>query len=204
MLRYQENNLDDAAELFKEARTLCKSAGNRLDEFQANEYLLMIEFQRGNYAMAKRYSEVLIEIGDKLRVGSEGPFAHALAALCAYAIGDSDAELVAALDDLRAADAKHRLAYTLTRAAQLDCERGRIKQAKERATEALEYSTLLQRATEMMLARSVLACTSKELGHLEDAAAHEAAITDLDCSGVASWASEYYRKRATEKEAATS
>ena len=204
MLRFQENNLDDAAELFKEARTLCKSAGNRIDEFQANEYLMMIEFQRGNYDRAKSYSEALIEIGDKLRIGSEKPFAHALAALCTYAIEGSDAELVAALDDLRAADAKHRLAYTLTRAAQLDCERNRIELAMERATEALEYATLLQRATEMMLARAVLACTSKELGDDESAAEHEAAVADLDGSGVASWASEYYRQRARMREAASS
>ena len=204
MLRFQENNLDDATELFKEARTLCKSAGNRHDEFQANEYLLMIEFQRGKYERAKTYSETLIEIGNKLRVGSERPFAFALAALCTYAIEDSDTELVAALDDLRVADAKHRLAYTLTRAAQLDCDRGRIERAMARAAEALEYATLLQRATEMMLARSVLACTSRELGDNEAAAAHEAAVADLDDSGVASWASEYYRQRARLREAASS
>jgi hypothetical protein len=204
MLRYQENNLDDAAELFMEARTLCKSAGNRIDEYQANEYLLMIEFQRGNYARAKLYSDVLIEIGDKLRVGSEGPFAHALAAMCDYAMDESSDALVSALDNLRAADAKHRLAYTLTRAAQLDCERKRFDLATERATEALEYAALLQRATEMMLARSVLLCTSRENGDKNAVAEHEAAIAELDGRGVAAWASDYYRQRKRMREATAS
>ena len=53
MLRYHENNLDEAEELFKEARTLCKSAGDRVNEYQANEYLVMIDFQRGDFEAAK-------------------------------------------------------------------------------------------------------------------------------------------------------
>ena len=53
MLRFHENKMDEAVELFKESRTLCKSAGARIDEFQANEYLAMIEFQRGNYELGE-------------------------------------------------------------------------------------------------------------------------------------------------------
>jgi hypothetical protein len=195
MLRFHENRLDDAAELLMESRALSKSAGARFDEYRANEYLFMIEFQRGNYEQARRYGEALAQIGDKLRVGSEGPFAHALAALSHYALHGTDEKLDAALEELRVADAKHRLAYTLTRAAQLDCEGGRIDKAEQRAREALEYATLLDRATEMMLARTILACTARERGDHATVARHEAAIASLAESGASAWASAYYEQR---------
>ena len=201
MLRFHENRMDDAIELFKESRTLCKSAGMRIDEFQANEYLMMIEFQRGRYEEAKAYCATLESIGEKLRVGSEGPFACALTALCDYAIHDTSDTLDLALEELRVVDAKHRLAYTLTRAAQLDCERGRVDTAARRAGEALEYANLLDRATEMALARAVLACTCRARGDAA-AAEHEAAVADLETSGVAAWASAYFRQEAGQKKVA--
>src|SRR5690606_2619794 len=69
MLRYHENELDDAIELFKEARMLSKSAGDRVNEFQANEYLAMIDFDRGRFESAKACCAVLLEIGARLREG---------------------------------------------------------------------------------------------------------------------------------------
>ena len=202
MLRFHENKMDEAADLFKESRTLCKSAGARIDEFMANEYLLMIEFQRGNYDKAKSYCEILETIGEKLRVGSEGPFARALSALCDYALTDSSKGLEAALEELRVVDAKHRLSYTLTRAARIDCERGRLDDAGRRANEALEYAILLNRATEMVLARAILACTCREAGDLESTAVHEVAIAELEEAGVATWASHYIRQKAINKKVA--
>ncbi|TNF88190.1 MAG: hypothetical protein EP300_08575 [Gammaproteobacteria bacterium] len=162
----------------------------------------MIEFQRGNYQQAKSYCEILETIGDKLRGGSEGPFAHALSALCEYALTDNSERLETALEELRIVDAKHRLAYTLSRAAHLDCERGRLDDAARRATEALEYATLLHRATEMALARAILACTCGANGDAEAVAEHEAAIAELEKTGVAVWASNMFRQEAAKKEAA--
>jgi hypothetical protein len=52
MLRFHENRLDEADEFFCEARTLCKSAGDRVNEYQANEFLVMLDFQRGRLAQA--------------------------------------------------------------------------------------------------------------------------------------------------------
>jgi len=202
MLRYHENRLDEAAELFKESRALCKSAGARIDEFMANEYLMMIEFQRGRYAEARAYCEILESIGEKLRIGSEGPFAKALTALCDYAIDDRIDDLERALEALRVVDAKHRLAYTLTRTAQIDCERGRLEDAARHAGEALEYASLLQRATEVALARAVLACTCRAQGDTDAAVAHEAAIAELEQSGIATWARLYFRQTAGKKKVA--
>jgi DNA-binding SARP family transcriptional activator len=199
ILRFHENRLDEATELLKEARTLCKSAGARIDEFLANEYLLMIEFQRGHYAEALAYSKTMKAIGNKLRVGSERPFAHALEALCEYALTDGRDHLEPVLDALRSADAKYRLAYTLTRVAQLDCERGRLDDAARRAGEALGYAELLDRATEMAMARGILACICRAEDRLKAAAEHEAVIAELKKSGLAAWVSAYLEQKAGQK-----
>jgi DNA-binding SARP family transcriptional activator len=188
MLRFHENHLDEAEEYFREARTLSKSAGDRVSEYQANEFLVMLDFQRGRHAAARRGCEELLALGDKLRGGSEEPFARAMTGLCDYAIDDETDGLEAALTDLRIADAKHRLAYILTRAALLDCERSRVESATARATEALEYATLLERATEMMLANAVLSHDCLAKGDRKGAANHAREAERIGGSGAAVWA----------------
>lgn len=191
MLRFHENKFDEAEELLKDARTQCKTAGDRVNEFMANEYLMMIEFERGRFDEARERCKALVEIGDKLREGSEGPFGRAAAGLCDYAIDDEPRNLEAGLEELRIADAKHRLAYILTRAARIDLDYGRVASALARATEALEYATLLRRATEMILAHVALAEANRRLDNTEDAEIHEAAVAELSASGVAEWAAAY-------------
>lgn len=188
MLRFHENKLDEAVELFKDARTLARSSGDRLSEFQANEYLAMIDIERGRPESARAHCAVLIELGEKLREGSERPFAHALDALCHYAITDDAGPLQAALEELRATDAKHRLAYTLTRAALLDVERQRPAAAIARATEALTYAEVLDRATEVMLAHVALACAHRAANDTASYSKHAAALASLEGAPVAGWA----------------
>jgi DNA-binding SARP family transcriptional activator len=188
MLRFYENRLDEAEELFKQARTLCKYAGDRVNEYQANEYLVMINFHRGRFADAGSRCTELLALGKKLREGSEAPFATALHGLCVYAMEDDPDTLDGALEDLRIADAKHRLAYVQTRAALLDYERGRIDKAVTRASEALACAEVLERATEMMLAHVVLGLGNEASGRGADARRHFAAVDALEAAGVAEWA----------------
>jgi len=187
MLRFHENRLDEADEFFREARTLCKSAGDRVNEYQANEFLVMLDFQRGRLAQARSRCEELLALGDKLRGGSEEPFARAMAGLCTYAIDDEAAGLEAALTDLRIADAKHRLAYILTRAALRDCERGRVDTATRRATEALGYATLLERATKLLLANAVLSHECSVTGDRKGAARFAKEVERIRAVGAAAW-----------------
>lgn len=207
MLRFHAGRLDEAAELLSDARTLCKSAGDRVSEYQANEYLVMIELQRGRLAEARERSRELLVLGDKLREGSEEPFARAMARLCDYAIDDDDEGLAAALADLRIADAKHRLAYVLTRAALIDCERGRAASAMQRATEALAYATQLDRSTEMLLANAVLARDCAETGDKAGAARFAQEVERLSTGGAALWTREIvarlaqHRRRAARQRA---
>jgi DNA-binding SARP family transcriptional activator/tetratricopeptide (TPR) repeat protein len=186
MLRYHENRLDEAEEFFQQSRTLCKSAGDRLNEFLANEYIVMIDIQRGRFSEARNRSEQLVSLGEKIREGSEKPFAHALLGLCNYALGDNAKSFDAALEDLRLADAKYRLAYLLTRAALIDCERGKKQSATARAREALGYAETLERPTEMLLAHAVLACGYDDGDESEDTAYHAREVDRLQ-STAADW-----------------
>lgn len=200
MLRFHEDRLDEAAELLREARTLCKSAGDRLNEYEANEYLVMLDLQCGRFDEARERSRDLLALGDKLREGSEEPFARAMVGLCDYAIDDDDRGLEAALADLRIADAKHRLAYVLTRAAVFDCERGRAGPAKRRATEALAYATVLERATEMLLANAVLSHDCAEAGDRRGATRFAKEVERLGTAGAALWTREIVARLARHNE----
>jgi DNA-binding SARP family transcriptional activator len=188
MLRFHENKLGEAEELFRDARTLARSSGDRISEFQATEYLAMIDIERGRHEAARMHCAALIELGEKLREGSERPFARALDALCHYAISNEPGLLESALHDLRAADAKHRLAYTLTRAALIDVERGRSADAVARAREALGYAEALDRATEVLLAHVALARACRAESDTTGYAEHVAAVTRLEAAPVAEWA----------------
>lgn len=190
MLRFHENRLEEAEELFREARTLCKTAGDRVAEYQANEYLTMLDLQRGRPIPARERCNELLMLGGKLREGSEEPFARAMLGLCNYAIDDESEGLDAALADLRIADAKHRLAYVLTRTAIIDCERGRVDSAVARAREALDCATLLERPTEMLISHAVLAHASRKRGEAKVAEAHAAEAARLASTGAAAWTSE--------------
>lgn len=194
MLRLYENRTDEAEELLKQARTLCKWAGDRLDEYQADEYLVMVDIQRGRYEQAKARCQELVALGDKLREGSEAPFAHALLGLCTFALEDDPGPLDAALLELRQADAKHRLAYAQTRAAMLDCQRGRHDRGTARAGEALACAEVLERGTEMLLAHAVLAQCSRALGEDIAARPHAEAVARLHAVGVAAWADDIARR----------
>jgi tetratricopeptide (TPR) repeat protein len=190
MLHFHRGELDQAEEAFLEARTLCKSAGERIGEYQAYEYLAMIDLERGRFDAALERCHALLEVGERIREGSEAPFARALEGLCRYALEDDDAGLDTAVDELRLADAKHRLACVLTRAALLDVERGRHDRAIERAAEALECAEALERPTDIALARIALAEACLGAGDASAAVQHREAMAALDPATVARWALE--------------
>ena len=194
MLRFHGNRLDEAEELFREARNLCKAAGDRLNEYVANEYLTLVDLQRGRLVAARERCNELLMLGSKLREGSEAPHARAMLGLCNYAIDDEAEGMDAALADLRVADAKHRLAGVLVRAALLDCERGRVEQATARAGEALDYATLLERPTEMLLAHAVLSHASRKRGKVAEADRHAVEVARLASAGAAAWTREIVEK----------
>ncbi|MFC4314113.1 ATP-binding protein [Steroidobacter flavus] len=187
MLRFHENRLDEAVEHFEEARILARASGDRLSEFQANEYLAMIDLERDRPAAARVTCVTLIELGEKLRDGSERCFAHALHALCHYTISDDAAPLAPALAELRRVDAKYRLAYTLNRAALIDLARQRPQAAIERAGEALRHAMTLERVSEVMIAHIVLARAHRAAHDEQACGEHLLALADLEDTPVAGY-----------------
>jgi DNA-binding SARP family transcriptional activator len=158
MLRLHGGRLQDAAEQFARARDLCRRHQDGLGEFRALEHLVMVAFQRQQLDEAQALSDELVQLAGRLREGSEAPFAHAVAALCRYArTAGAAAELDAALAALRLTDAKQRLAYVQTRAAEADLQRGDAATARQRADEALQLARRLERPSDVVLARVVLA-----------------------------------------------
>lgn len=188
MMCYYENKLDEAEEHLDEARTRSKALGERLNEFQANEYLTMIEFERGDFRSAHRRCKVLTEIGGKLRAGSEAPFAKALCGICDYANGGGGEGIEEGIEGLRRYDAKHRLTYALNRAAMLDLENQRFEKAKERAREALENAKIMARTSEILTALTILAESHKALGEKDELQAQVNALLALPKTEGAQWA----------------
>lgn len=188
LLCYHRDELDSAAALLREARTLYKSAGDRLNEFQANEYLVMVDMERGDYASARQKAEALVQLGERIREGSEAPFARALLGLTGYVTGAAHDNLAAALDELRLLDAKHRLAYVLNRMAEQDLACGRGADAERHAAEALDCASALERTSEMLIAHGTLHGLARAAGDAAAVAGHRSAIDTLSAGQVAPWA----------------
>jgi len=170
MLRFHQGSWDDAASLFQSARELSSRAGDRIGEFRALEHLIVLELERDCPSAARELCGPLMELAGKLRAGSEAPFAQCLSALAAIECGvEAHTELDAALSSLRIADAKHRLAYALLRAAGGDLRSGKIDVARARGEEALGLARLLDRPSETAQAQVVLLRAATAAGDAAEA-----------------------------------
>jgi hypothetical protein len=187
MLRQHQGRLGEAAELFEQARLEARREKDAMGEFQALEHLVVLRQEQGDWAGARDLAVELDALGQKLREGSEAPFARALLALSRSALGEPGApgELDSALEELRRVDAKLRLAYTLTRAARLDLDRGRPRPARARAAEALGAAEALARPTETLLARITLVRACRALGEHGDAERLLASVRATSAAGAA-------------------
>jgi tetratricopeptide (TPR) repeat protein len=189
ILEYYQGRLDEAVDHLEDARTLCKAQGDRVGEYLANEYLAVIEVERGEFSAAMERCRSLLEIGSRLREGSERPFAEAMQALCRYGLSSEDAGLEEILQSLRQADAKQRLTFLLNRGAMLDIRHDRLASAADRAGEALELARLMERPSEMLQAHISLAEILGQRGAPEQGV-HLAAVEELAAGQVARWARE--------------
>ena len=187
MLCYFKGRPDEAIEHLDEARALAKAQGDRLSEYLANEYLAMVEVDRGDYSAALARCQPLVDIGARLREGSEYPFAIALQALCEYGLNVETDTLHENLQALREADAKARLTYLLNRAAALDVRYHRFDKAQAHSVEAMQLAQLMERPTETLLAHLNLAAIERE-GNAPGESEHLECIKILLAGVVAEWA----------------
>jgi predicted ATPase/DNA-binding SARP family transcriptional activator len=189
MLRFHQGAWDDAASFFDAAKELSLRQGDRTGEFQALEHLVVLELERGRPEAAVVLCRELIEIAAKLREGSEAPFARCLAALASADSGQEVVEqLENALESLRMADAKHRLAYALLRATHGDFRRREIEKARARGEEALRLAEILERPSEMVLAHATLLRCALLRSDRERAEHHREALRQVNLSHVAAHA----------------
>jgi DNA-binding SARP family transcriptional activator/tetratricopeptide (TPR) repeat protein len=189
ILRYHEGKLEAAVDHLEEARTLCKAQGDRVSEFLANEYLAVVEIERDDYAQALERCSILVDMGSKLREGSEHPFALALQTLCRYGVECSESTLDEVLHGVREADAKLRLIFLLNRAARLDIEQEQVEKALARTTEALRLAQLMERPSETAQAHINFINLSK-LNNKIDPKPHVEAIEKMQAGILTGWARE--------------
>jgi len=185
LLRLHAGALEEAKAAFEEAWTIAKKRGDRLEEFMSLEHLVMVSIHQRNPDEACQHAKELAAIGEKLREGSEGPLGRAMLALCRYQKGDMEhrAALEAAIQELRDADAKQRLAFVLTQAAAVESERGDLERAAVRAAEAEAIGRILQQPSESALARAVLLRIAREQG--DEAAVRQQANELAEIDGYA-------------------
>jgi tetratricopeptide (TPR) repeat protein len=170
LLELHRGALDEAAAQFSRAEAIASVERNHPMAFYALEHLIAVELERGRHEAAQQILPRLAELAEKLRDGSEAPFAGAVAALVDHALDpDAGEALEAALEPLRAVDAKYRLAFVLTRAGLIDLSRGAFGSAFDRAEEALELAEILDRPSERALALGMLAEASRARGDTEAA-----------------------------------
>lgn len=188
LLALHQGHLADATAKLEQARALARVARDHQDEFQALEHLVVADIERGDLVAARRRAEELVVIGERFREGSEAPFARCLLALTGLGVGIEDAEraLATELDALTVADAKHRLAYVLTRSARFDADAGRLDVARRRAAEALAIGQTLGRPTETAFALAILIRCACANGDREEAARHRRALDAVPTATIAS------------------
>jgi predicted ATPase len=157
IIRYLEGRFQESEELLLDARTVFKTDGDRINEFQSNEYLTMIAIEQNDYHKALSCCLPLLKMAEKLRNGSEMPFASGLEALCQLALDNSQdgSSMQSHFESLRQLDAKQRLAYLLNRSALIMLMRESYQQAVAWSEEAFEAASCLSRYSEMLLARLI-------------------------------------------------
>jgi predicted ATPase len=186
MLRFHQGEWDDAAGFFQAARELALRQGDHTGEFRAIEHLAVLELERSRPEAAAVLCGRLVELSAKLREGSESPFAQCLCVLAAMASGkDAVDEIDAALQSLRIADAKHRLAYALLRATDLDFRLGDVETARARGEEALRLAEILERPSETAMAHVVLLRCALARGVAAEAERHAEALRRTNMAQVA-------------------
>ncbi len=137
---YYNADFAGASLLLQKAWRMAEAEQDHWRECICLKYLAMLGLEGGNPTAALTYSREMAMVAAKMGdEGSEGPCAVALNSLAHYALGQVGAEatLEQALATLRQIDDQRMLAYTLTFAAEIDLEKGRVELAIARAEAAL-------------------------------------------------------------------
>jgi DNA-binding SARP family transcriptional activator len=145
--------------------------------------MTQLAIETGRPADALARCRELAPVAAKMGEGSERPVADALEALARVSacIPGADDHLARATAKLREIDAKGMLSYVLVSAAELDLAAKRRDAARARAEEGLRAAELVDRRSQIALARAILARVALADGDADAATRHlEAASADLE------------------------
>ncbi len=163
MLAEAKGDLDVAAQLTRRALSLALRQHGYWDQCECLLQLALIELDRGHFESARCYAKELLAQALKLGEGAHAPAAECLAALTHVADtpGPLDASKLDAFDEtlpaLVAADGQRLLALMLNRAARLAAQAGADARARRYAERAFAAAERVDRASEIALARALLA-----------------------------------------------
>lgn len=165
LLALARGELELAQQALDRAVSLARGERDRLEEYLAHESRFELLLMRGEVSQAELVAHQLLTVGGRSGEGSEAPFARAALALARCLQGQDESERLAeAVAELQRADAKQRGAYVLVRWAEYALARSELGAAEQRAQEALRLAEAVERTTEVVLARVVLAQVALERG----------------------------------------
>src|SRR6185312_13507284 len=109
MIEVHRGQMREGALLLDRAREIAGALRDRMHEFGALEHTAVMQLEQDDYVAVSSTALSMQRLADKLREGSEAPFARTIVALARYGLGQGgEQELEAGLHALRVADAKHR------------------------------------------------------------------------------------------------
>ncbi|MCB9798070.1 MAG: hypothetical protein H6741_35785, partial [Alphaproteobacteria bacterium] len=189
MLAAWRGDAEEAWQLLEEARRAADRDGDRLFTYYALEQHVMLALEVNRPLDAELLAHDLVRIGDRIRDGSEAPFARVLLGLARLTAGDAAAyaDVAEGIDALEAADARFRVGYAQTRLAAFARARGDLEEARARAEAGLDAAVLLRRPSEEAFARAELARIAHELNDFSAVEAHRAALMGRDRPVSCSW-----------------
>jgi tetratricopeptide (TPR) repeat protein len=159
LLKRYTGEPEEATRRLQKAAVLARRIDSHWEETECLRALTLLALEQGDVASARALCPLLTELAVKMGEGSERPIAEALDSLACMLQDDTgaDATLDAAIERVRAADAKVMLATVLNFAAEHDLACGRLDRARARATDALAAARTVERQNQVAIARATLA-----------------------------------------------
>lgn len=169
LLHHRDGELELAQREIDAAIALATAAEDRWRQCKCLAAGAIIELERRRPAAALAHATALEQAAGELGEAADAPLAQALAQLARSMSGDDTAPLGAAIEPLRRADDKSRLACVLNLAAALELEHKRHQAAGALATEAAAAAGAIGETSEAALAQATLARVALARGEPERA-----------------------------------
>jgi DNA-binding SARP family transcriptional activator/predicted ATPase len=156
-----DGDLAQAQNSMRRALTLAHLREDRWRELECLVWLAKMAIEDARFGDATNYCDEIDTVAERIGDGP-APVADALRAAARISNGadELELELESKFAALRALDDKAQLAYLLNTVAACRLERGRWASAHDAAEEALRAAQAVKRITEIVVARSLLACSA--------------------------------------------